>query len=119
MTGQTMKLAGLALALWQGLSWASGAGVAQTELDLTRAVVVAPASLSGAENKAVQMLIEEVERRTQVRWQRVDNAPNDGAASISISRANDKAPLPREGYRIQTSGNAITIMGNDARGVLF
>src|SRR5262245_15128339 len=93
------------------------------EIDLTRAVVVVPADFSGPENKAVMMLIEEVEKRTQLRWPRVNQAPNEGGPFISINRAaikgGSKAPLVREGYQIKSAGNTVSILGNDARGVLF
>ena len=99
----------------------SSSAFAQTNstLDLTRAVVVAPANFSGPENKAVQMLIEEVEQRSQVRWTRVSQAPGDNAPVITVARAGNKEVLPREGYEIKTAGNSISLSGNDARGVLF
>src|SRR5262249_53658075 len=97
----------------------TGQMIAEAETDLTRAVVVAPADFSGPENKAVQMLIEEVEKRTQVRWRRVNDAPSEGVPFISINRAPQKRPLPREGYQIKTAGNTVSITGNDARGALF
>ena len=87
--------------------------------DLTRAVIVAPSNFSGPENKAVQMLIEEVEQRSQARWTRVNQAPSDGAPFIAINRAVAKDSLPREGYQIKTTNNSVAILGNDARGVLF
>src|SRR5262245_53526981 len=93
--------------------------IAEAEIELTRAVVVAPADFSGPENKAVQMLIEEVEKRTQIRWGRVNDAPKEGVPFISINRAPQKRPLLREGYQIKTAGNTVSITGNDARGVLF
>ncbi len=97
--------------------------IAGAEIDLTRAVVVAPADFSGPENKAVQMLIEEVEKRTQLRWPRVNQAPNEGVPFISINRTaikgRSKAPLVREAYQIKTTGNTVSVTGNDARGVLF
>src|SRR5262249_13797196 len=97
--------------------------IAEAEIDLSRAVVVAPADFSGPENKAVQMLIEEVEKRTQLRWPRANQAPSEGVPFISISRTpikdGSKAPLVREGYQIKTAGNTVSISGNDARGVLF
>lgn len=100
--------------------WSVGdARAAQAGLELTGAIVVAPANLSGPENKAVQMLIEEVERRTQLRWARATNAPGGHTWTININRAANAASLPREGYQIKTSGRAISIMGHDARGVLF
>jgi len=92
---------------------------ANAEIDLTGAVVVAPADFSGPENKAVQMLIEEVEKRTQIRWRRVNDAPGEGVPFISINRAPQKRPLLREGYQIKTAGNTVSITGNDARGALF
>lgn len=91
---------------------------AQTDsvIDLTRAVVVAPANFSGPQNKAVQMLIEEVEKRSQIRWTRSQQAPSNAIPFISISLGQSGA---REGYQIKTENNSITITGNDARGVLF
>jgi len=117
----TRHLAGLLVGVWL-LSLLGGAGVtaqSQAAIDLTNAVIAAPSTLSGPENKAVQMLIEEVERRTQIRWQRADKAPLGGVPIINIGRAANGASLPREGYKIQTVGNVINITGNDARGVLF
>ncbi len=90
---------------------------ANSPLELTRATVIAPANFSVPENKAVQMLIEEVEKRSQVRWSRANQAPSNSPV-ISLARA-DSNSLPREGYQIRTTGNSISIIGNDARGVLF
>ncbi len=58
------------------------------------------------------LLIEEVEKRSGIRWA---NAPAAGAATIEIARATG----PAEGYSIRTTASAVTISGNDARGVLF
>lgn len=86
-------------------------------LDLTQAIVVTPANASGPEIKAIQMLVEEVEKRSQVRWTRTAQTPANGSAVITFARAAGN--LPREGYQIKTVGNSIAIIGNDARGVLF
>lgn len=88
-------------------------------IDLTKAVIVTPSSLTGPEDKAVQMLIEEVERRTQIRWTRSSVAVGNASSAIFIGRQPQKASLPAEGYQIQTEGNRVSILGNDARGVLF
>ena len=95
----------------------TGLGLATTPregLELRGAVVVTPETLSGPAQKAVRMLIEEVERRSQVRWARVTKRP-DGAAAIIISRSTG----PAEGYSISTNGPQVTISGHDDRGVLF
>jgi len=82
-------------------------------LDLTRATVVAPASLSGPERKAVAMLVDEVEKRSQERWTVAPSA--QAGAVIRIARGQGAA----EGYSIRSSGQEVAIAGNDARGVLF
>ncbi len=102
-------------------------------LDLTRAVVVTPASLDGPENKAVQSLVEEVEKRTAVRLPVGQSWPAGGAPAIAVgplakaqefagefARGLDSADKPgAEGYVILTGDNAVVIGGADPRGVLF
>jgi hypothetical protein len=106
-------------------------------LDLTRAVVMTPRKLSDREEKAVAMLIDEVEKRTQIRWQRtVKTMPKTADAAILIGRKGapfpDSVSLPKipadddpkpEGFRIGTVRSnqitAVVVIGNDERGVLF
>src|SRR5215510_13547503 len=90
------------LCLVMFMSMVASPMIAGAEIDLTGAVVVAPADFSGPENKAVRMLIEEVEKRTQVRWRLVNEAPSEGAPTISINRGPKTRPLLREGYQIKT-----------------
>ena len=110
---------------------------ASAEVDLSKAVVVAPANLTASENKAVQMLIEEVEKRTQIRLAKTAAFPNDSTAVISVFPAsslksfagNYAAQLPAgrggaEGYRVKSlqgksGAPAVFVVGNDSRGVLF
>ena len=80
-------------------------------LDLTNATVVTPPTLTAPENKAIALLIDEVDRRSGIRWE----IAADAAATIEIQRATG----PAEGYRIQTAGHTVTIAGNDAHGILF
>ena len=104
-------------------------------LDLTKAVVVAPKDLSGPETKGLSMLLEEVGRRSGVRWEVTATLPHD-APVIAVGQGpalSAKAPrleewLTRgpttsgsEGYRILTEGDdgAVLVVGNDPRGVLF
>ena len=81
-------------------------------LDLTNAAVVSPPGLSLQEAKAVTLLIEEVEKRSGIRW---EPASATAPATIEITRTTG----PAEGYSIRTTARAVTIAGNDARGVLF
>ncbi|HEY2252678.1 MAG TPA: hypothetical protein VGH74_16505, partial [Planctomycetaceae bacterium] len=104
--------------------------------DLTRAVVVTPRDLSPREKKAVTMLVDEVEKRTQIRWQVVSEWPQAAGAPVVVvgQEANLQRDFPRtnallkrqpaptgaEGYRIQTPESAtVLVVGNDPRGVLF
>jgi hypothetical protein len=117
-------LAGLLL-----LTCGTGAACAnEPTLDLTRAVVFTDAGkLSGPEEKAIAMLIEEVEKRTQVRWDRGEKVL-DKAALIWITKAkptfaseNKNKP---EGYAISArkdagGGTTVYLIYNDSRGLLF
>jgi hypothetical protein len=104
-------------------------------LDITGAVVVTAPDLSGPERKTVGMLVDEVEKRTSVRWALAEGAPREGPA-IFVGSAESLARIaPRhlsrpdagagrqrpEGYRIRAdkSGPTVVVAGNDDRGVLF
>lgn len=105
------------------------------EVDLTRAVIVTPPDLSRPERSAVRMLLEEVEKRSRVRWKRVERWPEDGTPVIALGRANrlerlsarhNPGGIPAggkaEGYRLRVEVAAspvVWISGNDPRGVLF
>jgi hypothetical protein len=118
-----------------GAKAAEGASSPRGMLDLTKAVVVVPEDLSGPEKKAVTMLVEEVGRRSGVRWE-VKPTRSDDAPIIAVGQgpalsardprlegwlARDPAPSGSEGYRILTRGDdrAVLVVGNDPRGVLF
>jgi hypothetical protein len=77
-------------------------------IDLTLTAVTTPPDLSPREAKAVAMLVDEVEKRSGVRW-------NAGPATVAIERGAG----PAEGYTIRTSAHGVTVSGNDARGILF
>ena len=71
-------------------------------LDLTNAHVVAPAGMNRQESKAVQMLVEEVEKRSQIHLPTI--AAGTGPA-ITITRGRG----PAEGYTISVASNAVSI----------
>ena len=124
----------VALALGLGLLHApasAGAG----EIELHNAVVVCPRSLSAPERKAIQMLQEEVQKRTQFSWPEAASWPRTGNviavgplhllkqfAGSYASELRTSAAAP-EGYRVtvrrQPDRSVILVVGNDARGVLF
>src|SRR5258708_4140192 len=55
-----------------------------TALDLSRATVVIPSTLSNPEKKAVTMLIEEVQKRTQIHWETKSAWPNQDIPVIAV-----------------------------------
>jgi hypothetical protein len=104
-------------------------------LDLSKAVVCAPADLSGPEKKAVALLVDEVNQRTSLRWEIRSSFPKEGPI-IAVGQesslqsidprikqwlGNIPAPKEAEGYRIhvKSAERVVLVVGNDARGVLF
>src|SRR5687768_10818363 len=101
----------IALAL---LSAPAASPGAEPELDLRGAVVVTAPGLSGPERNAVTMLVEEVEKRTQVRWPVAERWPDGARPVVAVGTAATAAQwagahaatlgatgtLPAEGFRI-------------------
>src|SRR5262249_28354606 len=87
----------------------------------------------------VRMLVEELQKRSLVRWSTVHDWPVDGTPVVAVGPADslrsfagpfaEKASVAKpkagaEGYRIwvekqRDKGPAVFVVGNDARGVLF
>jgi hypothetical protein len=107
-------------------------------VDMTRAVVITPSSLTVQERTAVRVLVEEVERRTNVRMPTASEWPADSVPVIAVGpiatssnwagrglRGSGAASKPeREGYRLALNQSARTaptvlVLGADSRGVLF
>src|SRR5579871_5385230 len=62
----------------------AGGGARGADVDLGRAVIVTPANLSGPEEKAVGLLVDEVRKRTLVRWDVVHTWPADTVPVIAV-----------------------------------
>lgn len=106
-------------------------------VDLTKATVIAPESLSAREKKAVAMLVDEVRKRTMVKWNEQKEVPQtEESPSILVGPREKIRPLltaeeqksllsdtqaPAEGYQIASlpKRRMIAVIGNDERGVLF
>ena len=104
---------------------------------ISNAVVVMPAEFSAQEKKAVSMLVEEVEKRTQLRWPIQNSWAAFNGPVIAVASQSQKSSLTghfstelkpennlSEGFRLVTSAGqgetrSVFIIGNDSRGVLF
>lgn len=129
--------------MWRGMigvliGMSFGMGVGACALDLTGAVVVLPEGTKGVERRAAEMLVDEVAKRSQVRWEIVTRVPVEDRPSVVLGRPSELKPLKgvtfedlaetpsglaAEGFRVglRSGGmaKAVVISGNDARGVLY
>ena len=102
--------------------------------DLRNAVIVLPAGVSKPQQKAAQMLTEEIEKRTQLRLKIVPQLPADGPAVVIGRARNLKASHLEAGQNIPQTGPAdgfsifssrsgtrpvVVVAGNDDRGTVF
>jgi hypothetical protein len=111
---------------------------AEQLVDLSRAVLFTLPGMSDPEKKAVAMLVDEVEKRTQLHFRQSEIWPAEGAAVIVVGQGKTLQSLPDslgikfsgsdpksqpEGYEIQVDSSkaapVVWVGGNDARGVLF
>ena len=131
----TMPLASCAGASSEVLPPQPGAVPVRDEsvmIDLTDAIVVAPAGLSRTETKAVAVLVDEVATRTGRRWDVRDRWPDERHPVVAVGRG---ANLPEqaarllggaggrqskaEAFRVRDQScddRAVVVAGDDARG---
>ncbi|MGP8247293.1 MAG: hypothetical protein ACLQVN_22615 [Bryobacteraceae bacterium] len=118
---RTLKLSGIAVAaaMLPGASTVSA-------IDLKQAVVVLAGAAATPQRKAAQMLVEEIEKRTQLRLKISDQAPA-GTAAIYLGLAGAVrkfAPSIPEGgkpesFTLVSSHTNVVVAGADDRGVVF
>ncbi len=129
-----------AVAFFIGLGLFCGAvtpAQAAETFDLSGAVVFVPKGLAGPEAQAVRMLVDEVEKRSQLHWTVIDTWSDRAAAIVLVGPApfadatlrEHSLPDARvigfdaaEGYRVRVvdaKPPVVMVAGNDSRGVLF
>ena len=106
-------------------------GAERVELGGAR-VMLAP-GMSGPERKAAQMLVEEAQKRSHIRWPMGEQRAGGegpvvflGQGSALVQAYPELAEVlggtaggKAEGYRIVTTPERVVVAGNDARGVLY
>ena len=93
-------------------------------LDLSKAVIQLSPHLNQLGQKAARVLVEEVEKRTRLRWPIIQEAPGTNVPVIFWARRMHPRLRARPmGFQISTLLDQATIklyiLGNDARGLLF
>ena len=97
--------------------WCSAAlPLAAFALDLNHARIAADQTLTVHEKNAVEMLVDEVERRTALHW---SGRLNNGGSGPAIAVHHGAGGGPAEGFRLQSTAVGVDIRGNDERGTLF
>ena len=79
-------------------------------LDLSKATIQTTFAPNERERKAVSVLVEEIEKRSQIRLP-------IGSARPAIVLA--KTTGPKDGYTLRTSASEVRVEANDSRGLLF
>jgi hypothetical protein len=118
------------------VSWLplNAAAAAEDVVDLNNAILVSASDAPSPERKAIQMLVEEVAKRTRLRWARETSWPTNDAPVIVVGNTTSLQPFlksrgiqittreAREGYRIWIDlapRPVVWVAGDDSRGVLF
>ncbi len=101
-------------------------------LDYSHAVVLARQDAQGVEQKAIQVLLEEIEKRTGIRLP-VSHQRPQGALTITVGEVGHQELLPAElaslleeldvpgaeGFRAAVSPSGAAVAGTDSRGLLY
>ncbi len=98
-------------------------------------MVVHPDKISRPEQKAIEMLLDEVEARAHLRWEATSTWPTNGVPVIALAQSEAwqdfaaphgssvEGTLKPEGFqiRVQTAPGspAVCLIGKDSRGVLY
>jgi hypothetical protein len=100
--------------------------------DFSAARVIPPTNPTRQNDKAVEMLVEEVHARTRLHWKVEKGSPAGNAPEIVILRESEVASLPADLRKLPLAGKAegyalhstdtparIYVIGHDDRGILF
>src|SRR5438067_1432699 len=107
--------------LFTVLTFCGARSLTAAMVKLMEAVVVAPATLNAVEQQAVTMLIDEVAKRTQVRWERTMLWPDTprtvilvgSMAALHGAGSNAKAVLPATAGEGPAEGFSVRVLPGD------
>lgn len=102
----------LALARWLA------AQPSGNSIDLKNCTVLIPRNASARVKKAATVLVEEVEKRSQLRWPVGTSGQSVSGPAVHLTIASSGGQAG-EGFSIRAEGSRISIIGADERGLLF
>lgn len=85
-------------------------------LSLESAVVFLPEALTGPAFRAVEVLVEEIEKRTRVLLPIAISSPGGPMIRMELAKSED---LPKDGFSVRVDGEGVVLCGHDARGLLY
>lgn len=102
-------------------------------LDFTNSVIVTPTKLEKLEQKAIIVLLEEIQKRTGIQLKISTEWPKNQQPVIAVGQTGqikvlagtysnileDGQNLGKEGFRLSIKENVILVAGNGPRGVLY
>lgn len=113
------------------LGWGGPVLAQNAPLDLSRAVVFCPANATKPEQKAAQMLVEEIQKRTRLQLAQTTTWPAGNRPVIAVGQASTlkktgkqapQAATKADGFQVRVDKPAqpiIWVQGNDPRGTVF
>ncbi len=131
---RALEKQGLVRTVFIAILFFTAAGLKTAAIDLSHAIIVAPANASKPERKAAAMLRDEVEKRSQIKWELSSSWPTNEMQVIAVGQESalksltgsdefsEETSHPADGFRIRIKTGkkaAVFVTGNDPRGVLF
>src|SRR3954454_1026046 len=78
----------------------------KVQTDLTTASLISAPGMTGPEKKAALMLVEEVQKRCNVRWTAATELPKAGQSAVLLGRRSELArAFPELANALKTAGN--------------
>lgn len=87
-----------------------------TVLSLSSATIHLPEELTGPAGRAVDVLVEEIEKRTRLRLPVETSPPQGLAIRMELGKSADQ---PKDGFSVRAGESGVVLSGHDARGLLY
>lgn len=90
-----------------------------SKLSLESAIVFVPEPLVGPALRAVEVLVEEIEKRTRIRLPVATERPAGVVIRVGVLKAGRDGGRVPDGFTVSAASEEVMLSGNDARGLLY